>query len=74
MRTELGKYNAGTPGEVRFFIEKDDQTGQLYYIQSGPKGDRRLLLKAAVDQPFYRQAVAMAQTLADGGQLMSTEG
>lgn len=34
MRTELGKYNAGTPGEVRFFIE----------------------------------------TLADGGQLMSTEG
>ena len=63
MRTELGRYNVGTRAEVRFFFEKDDQTGQFYYVQAGPKGDRRLSMKAAVDQPFYRRAVEAAQTL-----------
>lgn len=62
MRTEIGKYNAGTRGEVCFFFEKDEKTGQFYYVQASHKGDRRLKLNAAVDQPFYRQAVEAAQS------------
>ena len=63
MRSEIGRYNAGTRGAVLFFFEKDDQTGQLYHVQAGPKGERRLLLNAAVGQPFYREAVEAAQAL-----------
>lgn len=63
MRIEIGKYNAGTRGAVHFFFEKDEQTDQLYYVQAGPKGERRLKLKAAVDQPFYQQALQAAQSM-----------
>lgn len=63
MRIELGKYNPGTHVEVCFFLERDDQTGQLYHVQTGPRGDRRLLLNAAVGQAFYREAVDAAQAL-----------
>ncbi len=63
MRTELGKHNAGTRSEVCFYLERDDRTGQLYYIQASPRGEKWHLLDSAVDQPFYREAVEAAQAL-----------
>ncbi|RZL04282.1 MAG: hypothetical protein EOP36_01330 [Rubrivivax sp.] len=63
MRTELGKYNSGTPAEVRFFLERADETGQFFYLQASPRGERRLQLESAVQQPFYRQAVELARAM-----------
>lgn len=66
MRKELGKFNDGTHAEVRFFLERNS-TGEIFYVRSGPRGDKRLTMKEAVDQPFYQEARSVAQNWSQVG-------
>lgn len=66
MHIEIGRLTLGPSSEVTFFVDRVDKTGELYYVRVSPRGGvLRLCLEDAQGQPFYREALEIAQMLGD---------
>lgn len=64
MRVELGKLKTAPAGEIKFFLERDEKTGEYFYVRVSPKGGALILpLAGAQRHPFYQEALETAQAL-----------